>query len=84
MACSIRPLGEEDVGRYQDHFARHRAESGCGDRHFMPFAPDDPEGPVAGRALYLDMGFSEVGTHVDRFRIEDEVIDDVIMVLKIR
>jgi RimJ/RimL family protein N-acetyltransferase len=27
------------------HFDRHRAESGRGDIHFMPFAPDDPDGP---------------------------------------
>ena len=176
MACSIRPLREQDVQGYRDHFERHRAESGRGDHHFMPFAPDDPEGPegllvtalnlpldqrgwqrwfvahndradivghvnlkgdglktglhrcelgigierpyrgeglgrrlmetaiefargvealtwidlrvfahnAAGRALYLDMGFSEVGTLVDRFRIEGQVIDDVIMTMKIK
>ena len=38
---------------------------------------------AAGRALYLDMGFSEVGILIDRFRIEEQKIDDVIMSLEI-
>lgn len=171
---SIRALCHGDVTRFQEHFSRHRAESGRGDQHFLPFAPDDREGPnldvdalnrtldepgwqrwiiaiddeenivghvdlkgdglktgrhrcelgigierehrgkglgrrlmetavefardagtltwvdlrvfahnAAARALYLDMGFSEVGTLVDRFRIEGQTVDDVIMTLKV-
>ena len=38
---------------------------------------------AAGRALYLAMGFSEAGTLVDRFRIEGQTVDDVIMTLKV-
>ncbi len=175
MTCSIRPLSPNDVDLFQEHFTRHRAESGRGEQHFLPFAPDDEEGPVglnvaaldlpldetgwqrwfvavndqaeivghvdlkgdglkvghhrcelgigiegpyrgsglgrrlmqiaiefargvealtwidlrvfghnaAGRALYLDMGFSEVGILIDRFRIEEQKIDDVIMTLEI-
>ena len=30
---------------YEAHFGRHRAESGRGDYHFMPFNPQDPDGP---------------------------------------
>jgi RimJ/RimL family protein N-acetyltransferase len=45
---SIRLLTEEDRTAFEAHLVRHRAESGRGgDRHFMPFAPDDPDGPTA-------------------------------------
>ncbi len=181
MSQAIRPLTPVDWSRFQAHFKRHRAESGRGDPHFMPFAPDDPDGPKgidlealgrpvsekgwqrcwvamvdddpvgtagrivghvelkgsglstglhrcelgigierpyrggglgrrlmtaaiefargletlawidlrvfahneAGRALYRDLGFVEVGTLVDRFRVEAQTIDDVIMTLRI-
>jgi RimJ/RimL family protein N-acetyltransferase len=164
-----------DLAGLQDHFTRHRAESGRGDVHFMPFAPGDEDGPTgldvgaldrplteprwqrwfvaatdgdqivghvnlkgdglkvglhrcelgvgierpyrgqglgtrlmetaidfargvdtlswidlrvfahnaAGRALYRNLGFSEVGTLVDRFRIDGQIIDDVIMTLRV-
>ena len=39
---------------------------------------------TVGKALYLSMGFSEVGILVDRFRIEGQMIDDLIMTLKLR
>jgi RimJ/RimL family protein N-acetyltransferase len=42
----IRPLGHEDVLLFNEHFSRHRSESGRGDWHFMPFAPDDAPGPA--------------------------------------
>lgn len=45
LSCSIRPLQEPEISLYLEHFARHRAESGRGDYHFMPFEPDDPSGP---------------------------------------
>ncbi len=35
------------------------------------------------RALYVALGFREVGTLVDRFRIEGDRIDDVLMVLEV-
>ncbi|MFP5489854.1 MAG: N-acetyltransferase family protein [Bacteriovoracia bacterium] len=35
------------------------------------------------RALYQKMGFSEVGTMTDLFRIDEQSIDDVMMVLKL-
>jgi RimJ/RimL family protein N-acetyltransferase len=38
---------------------------------------------AAGRALYRNLGFSEVGTLVDRFRIDGQIIDDVIMTLRV-
>lgn len=42
---AIEPLTAVTLPAYQAHFERHRAESGRGDIHFMPFAPDDPNGP---------------------------------------
>lgn len=45
MTLSIRSLLAEDLDLFDEHFARHRAESGRGEIHFMPFAPDDKEGP---------------------------------------
>lgn len=35
------------------------------------------------RALYSKMGFREVGTMIDLFRIDNQSIDDVMMVLKL-
>lgn len=37
----IRALGGSDIVLFDEHFTRHHAESGRGDRHFMPFAPDE-------------------------------------------
>ena len=171
----IRPMTLDDLERFQEHSTRHRAESGRGDQHFMPFAPDDPAGPrgpdvdalgrplselgwqrwfiavaeradiighvdlkgerlwaglhrcelgigierpyrgrglgrrlmetaiefareqdtlswidlrvfspnATAKALYQGLGFSEVGVLIDRFRIEGERIDDVIMTLNV-
>jgi len=176
MLPTIRPLTRDDLTPFEAHFHRHRAESGRGDHHFMPFAPGDPNGPrgldpealrlpldapgwqrwfvatvtsedliighvnlkgdglraglhrcelgigiergyrsqglgrrlmntaiayardeprlawvdlrvfghnAAGRALYGSLGFVEVGTLLDRFRIEGQQIDDVIMTLAV-
>jgi len=41
----IRAVEAAHTEALQAHFDRHRAESGRGDIHFMPFAPDDPDGP---------------------------------------
>ncbi len=38
---------------------------------------------TAGRALYLDLGFVELGTAADRFRVGGQTIDDVIMTLEV-
>ncbi len=171
---TLRPLIAEDRAEFRAHFERHRAESGRGEPHFLPFAPDDPEGPkgfdfstldrsldepgwqrgwvavvqggivghvdlkgdglragfhrcelgigverahrggglgrrlmetaiefargaptldwvdlrvfahnAAGRALYRRLGFVELGTLVDRFRIGSRSVDDVIMTLSV-
>lgn len=37
----------------------------------------------AARALYCSLGFVEVGTLTDRFRIDSQRIDDVIMTLRL-
>lgn len=172
----IRPFQLEHQEKLSEHFQRHRAESGKNGIHFMPFAPDDPDGPrgitlekvsldidqpgwqrwfcahdtetglIIGhvdiksdplhsglhrcelgigieepyrniglgrklmmeaihfvrhcqtiqwidlkvfannkpaRSLYKDMGFIEVGTVTDRFRIDSQCIDDVIMTLHV-
>lgn len=41
----ISRLSTDAIALFDQHFARHRAESGREDCHFMPFAPDDDEGP---------------------------------------
>ncbi len=53
----IRPVAQSDASLIQAHFARHRAESGRGEWHFMPFAPDDQEGPAGAdlRRLLLPL-----------------------------
>ena len=45
MAIQIRALTEDDLDRFAAHFNRHRAESGRDDIHFMPFDPNDADGP---------------------------------------
>jgi RimJ/RimL family protein N-acetyltransferase len=174
-AIAIAAMDPLNLGPFHAHFRRHRAESGRGDAHFMPFAPDDEDGPkglaveglarslrelrwqrwflattdqgdvvghvnlksdgvrvglhrcelgigierayrrqglgrrlmqtaiefardaetlswvdlrvfahnAAGRALYRSLGFVEIGTLVDRFRIEGQRIDDVLMTLRL-
>lgn len=41
----ISRLSTDAIALFDQHFARHRAESGRDGFHFMPFAPDDDEGP---------------------------------------
>jgi len=41
----IEVLREADADAFAAHFERHRQESGQDGRHFMPFVPDDPDGP---------------------------------------
>ena len=38
---------------------------------------------IAARKLYQALGFSEIGTYVDRFRIDGESIDAIMMTLKV-
>ena len=45
MDFNIEPLCAATATAYREHAARHRAESGRGDPHFMPFAPEDSDGP---------------------------------------
>ena len=63
MTVEIRFPTREDVPALQDHFARHRAESGRGDPHFMPFHPDDPDGPRGLVVEGLDRPLTEPGWH---------------------
>lgn len=172
----IVALERRHIRLFNEHFARHRAESGRGEWHFMPFAPDDSRGPgglddrrldlpldapgwqrwfvaldeqrarivghvdlkgevlvtalhrcelgigiershrsrglgkrlmqqaidfargadtvhwldlkvfahnTPARALYRSLGFEEIGTVTDRFRIEGTRIDDVLMTLDV-
>lgn len=171
----IRAATAADQSLLQNHLLRHRAESGRGDIHFMPFAPGDSDAPAGlnaaslslaldsrswqrwfvaivdgqvvghvslkgddlntglhrcelgigverthrdqrigialmntaidfarsadelswvdllvfahntrARALYRSLGFIEVATLVDRFRIEGESVDDVVMALAVK
>ena len=171
----IHPYKPSDLPALRAHLERHRAESGRGEAHFLPFARHDPDGPkgidpeavnrsldepgwqrwfvaiaddgrvagqvdlrgdglkaglhrcelgigierphrgqglgrrlmetaigfareaesldwldlrvfahnTAARALYRELGFVELGTVVDRFRVDGQVIDDVMMTLKV-
>lgn len=51
----IRRLVAAEVPLFAAHFSRHRAESGRGDLHFMPFEPDDPVGPMGLDAAKLTL-----------------------------
>lgn len=71
--CSIRPLKDADVPLYLEHFARHRAESGRGDYHFMPFEPGDgngPRGPNPDKLsqLVTEPGWQRYWVAVDEYR----------------
>lgn len=52
---SVRRLRKADLPAFAAHFSRHRAESGRGDVHFMPFEPDDPAGPQGLDASALEL-----------------------------
>lgn len=58
---NIIPLGEQHYSMYDAHFARHRAESGRGDYHFMPFEPDDPNGPKGLDRSALELPLTQIG-----------------------
>lgn len=38
-------LDRRRIALFDEHFARHRAESGRGEAHFMPFDPNEPGSP---------------------------------------
>lgn len=61
QAVFIRPLTEKDVPLYLEHFVRHRAESGRGDYHFMPFNPGDPGGPKGISLEKLSLELTQPG-----------------------
>ena len=59
---SVHPMQASELVLFEAHFARHRAESGRGgDYHFMPFAPDDPEGPKGMDPSMLELGLDQPG-----------------------
>ena len=60
-ALEIRELDEANVNLFDEHFARHRAESGRGEWHFMPFAPGDASGPGALNIRRLTMPIDAPG-----------------------
>ena len=61
VALSIRPLTAVDVPLFDEHFARHRGESGRGDYHFMPFAPNDEDGPKGLDARLFELPLTTPG-----------------------
>ncbi len=80
MTITIEALVPEKVAQYDAHFSRHRAESGRGDYHFMPFEPDDPEGPRGLDPRMLELPLDDVGWQrwwVARPAGEDRVIGHV-------
>ncbi|MGI9325103.1 MAG: GNAT family N-acetyltransferase [Pseudomonadales bacterium] len=56
----ILPLEEPLLDLFNEHFERHRRESGQGEPHFMPFAVDDPEGPRGLQSDALHKPLSEL------------------------
>jgi len=63
MEIEIRELAASEHMLFQPHMGRHRAESGRGDIHFMPFAPDDPDGPQGVSAEKLALTLADPGWH---------------------
>ena len=61
VAISIHPLTAGDVPLFSEHFVRHSGESGRGDYHFMPFAPDDDDGPKGLDARLFELSLSTPG-----------------------
>ena len=59
----IRAMTGAELEDFDAHFARHRAESGRGDIHFMPFAPDDEEGPKGLNVDALSYPLVQPGWH---------------------
>ena len=57
----IVPVTAERVAALESHFQRHRAESGGPEGHFMPFDPDDPEGPKGLDAAALGLALTDPG-----------------------
>ena len=56
----ITALTAENAKIYDAHIARHRAESGRGDYHFMPYHPDE-DGPRPLDSRRLEKPLREVG-----------------------
>ena len=61
MSYSVRPFSPEDLAALQAHLARHRAESGRGDPHFMPFAPGNLQRPREFDLAATEKALTEVG-----------------------
>jgi RimJ/RimL family protein N-acetyltransferase len=61
MHLPIRPLTRQHVRLFDEHFFRHKAESGRGDYHFMPFEPGDAEGPRGLDARLLELPLDAPG-----------------------
>ena len=61
VALAIRPLRERDLPLFDAHFARHRAESGRGEPHFMPYAPGAATGPKGLKAERFSLGLDKTG-----------------------
>lgn len=57
----IRALDRDLLPLFDAHFARHRAESGRGDLHFMPFDPDDSAQPRGLDPRQLDLPLDAPG-----------------------
>lgn len=57
----IEPFKAEHLELFQGHFERHILESGRGEPHFMPYAPDDPDGPKGLDVASLDLPLDAPG-----------------------
>ncbi len=60
-SLTIGRLAPVDVPLFEAHFTRHRAESGRGEPHFMPFEPDDAHGPKGLSPERLALSLRDIG-----------------------
>ncbi len=57
----IQALHCDDLAEFGAHCGRHRKESGRGEQHFMPFAPDDTDGPKGLNVESLELSLDQPG-----------------------
>lgn len=77
MPVDIIPLTEQLIPALADHFSRHRKESGVNDFHFMPFLPDDPQGPRGASADRVFLPLDQPGWQ-RWFCAQDTVTGDIV------
>lgn len=73
----IKPFNQDVAAVLIAHFDRHKRESGVDGNYFMPFAPNDPEGPKGISVASARLPLSEPGWQ-RWFYAEDEATGRII------